>query len=286
MKAADEFSARPTQSKLGKRARGLNSDDDVELGSIPRFIETLGCDDSVGPVESWEGGTRAARQRLASFVEDGLDAYGEGRSDIVERNVSGLSPYLHFGQISPVEVYRAVVEADAPAGAKDSFVDELVVRRELAVNFVHHTPDYDAFACLPDWAKTTLKAHASDTREATYGRKALENGKTDDPYWNAAMREMRVTGYLHNHMRMYWGKRILAWSKTPESAYADALHLNNKYLLDGRDANSYANIGWLFGLHDRGWPEREVFGKVRTMTASGLKRKFDVDAYVKWADSL
>ena len=286
MRAASEYAERPTESRLARRARGLKSDDDVELGSIPRFIETLGCDTSVGPVDGWKGGTKAARARLKAFVEDGLAAYGEGRADIVDRNVSGLSPYLHFGQISPVEVYRAAVEVDAPAAAKDSFVDELLVRRELAINFVHQTPDYDSFDAIPEWARATLRAHEKDTREATYGRKALENGETHDPYWNAAMREMRLTGYLHNHMRMYWGKRILAWSRKPQTAYADAVYLNNKYLLDGRDANTYANIGWLFGLHDRGWPEREVFGKVRTMTASGLKRKFDVDAYVKWADSL
>lgn len=284
--AASDFCHDDQPEPLHQAARGLDSEADVALGDIGQFVAELGCDDSVPAVKDWSGGTKAARKRLAAFVADGLARYGEGRSDIVARNVSHLSPYLHFGQIAPMEVYRAAMAADAPAASKDSFIDEFLVRRELAVNFVYHTPDYDQYSCLPDWAKATLDAHRNDRREATYTRSALENSKTDDPYWNAAMREMRVTGYLHNHLRMYWGKRILAWSRTPQTAYADALYLNNKYLLDGRDANSYANIGWLFGLHDRGWPEREVFGKVRSMTSGGLKRKFDVDAYVAWAQAL
>ncbi|GAB5376682.1 MAG: deoxyribodipyrimidine photo-lyase [Acuticoccus sp.] len=298
-----ETAARTIRRKLMERARALAPDDappapldtaphrlasdaDVEIGDVARFVEALGCDDSVPPVEGFAGGAHAARTRLGLFLSQDLPHYGDGRANMVQRRVSRLSPYLHFGQISPLTVYRAALAADAPAAAKDSFIDELLVRRELAINFIHHTADYDAFTSLPAWARQTLAAHADDPRDTVFTRRELEEGKTGDRYWNAAMREMRVTGYLHNHMRMYWGKRLIAYTNTPQTAFRTALDLNNKYLLDGRDANSYANIGWLFGLHDRGWPERPVFGKVRSMTPGGLKRKFDIDAYVRWAEAL
>ena len=135
------------------------------------------------------------------------------------------------------------------------------------MNFVHTTPNYDRYDCLPEWARQTLAAHRRDRREHVYSFDQLARADTHDPYWNAAMREMLLTGYMHNYMRMYWGKKVLEWSPSPEEGYATLLRLNNKFFLDGRDANSYANVGWVFGLHDRPWPERPIFGKVRSMTA-------------------
>ena len=164
---------------------------------------------------------------------------------------------------------------------RDSYLDEFIVQRELSINFVHFSKDYDRFSSLPEWARATLEKHQGDRRPKTYSKAQLENAQTHDPYWNAAMNEMKATGYMHNYMRMYWGKQILAWSKTPEIAHETALKLNNRYFLDGRDPSSYANVGWIFGLHDRPWPERETFGTVRSMTAGGLVRKTDPDAYVE-----
>jgi deoxyribodipyrimidine photo-lyase len=196
-----------------------------------------------------------------------------------------MSPYLHFGQISPLHL---LLMLDEHMGRKSknskSFVEELAVRRTLCQNFCLHEPDYDKFSCLPDWALQTLEEHKDDEREHVYTREQLEQAETHDPYWNAAQKEMVLTGYMHNHMRMYWGKQILAWTNTPQYAHSTALYLNNKYLLDGRDPDSFANIAWLFGLHDQGWKERPVFGKVRIMTQGGLKRKCDPDEYVKWVD--
>ena len=154
------------------------------------------------------------------------------------------------------------------------------------MNFCHQNPHYDQWEAIPEWARKSLGKHARDRREHIYTQAELEVGVTHDPYWNAAMREMRVTGYMHNYMRMYWGKKILEWSPTPEGAHATALAINNKYFLDGRDANSFANVGWLFGLHDRPWPERKVFGKVRYMNAAGLERKCDIRAYVAKVNAL
>jgi deoxyribodipyrimidine photo-lyase len=278
--------ALPPVVPLDRPAERLGGNADLALDDVPAFVASLECDASVAPVEHTRGGLSRARERLARFVRNDLPRYAEGRSDIVDRHVSVLSPYLHLGQISPLEVYHAVTSADVAEDNAEAFVEEMVVRRELAVNFVHHQPDYDSWEAIPGWARQSLAAHRDDPREETYTAEALEAGRTGDRYWNAAMREMRLTGYLHNHMRMYWGKRILGWMDDPREAFALTLRLNNRYFLDGRDANSYANVGWLFGLHDRGWPERDVYGKVRVMKPSGLKRKFDVDAYVRWAEAL
>ena len=170
--------------------------------------------------------------------------------------------------------------------AREAFIEELIVRRELAINFVYYTPDYDSYACLPGWAKKTLAEHKNDRREYLYSRGELENCRTHDEYWNAAMREMKSTGFMHNYMRMYWGKKILEWSQTPEKAFKAALAINNKYFLDGRDANSYAGVAWIFGMHDRAWFERPIFGKIRYMAASGLERKCDIQAYVAKVNAL
>ena len=251
------------------------------------MLGKLDVDRTVGRVERLRGGTSEARRLLGRFLRHDLPGYADARSDPANPQASRLSPYLHFGQISPVEVAR---KAQGARGAseedREAFLEELVVRRELAVNFVWFTRDYDRYGCLPGWARETLAEHADDERPHRYTARELERAETHDEAWNAAMTEMRKTGYLHNSMRMYWGKKILEWCNTPEYAYRTTLELNNRYFLDGRDPSSYANVAWIFGLHDRAWGERPVFGKVRSMTAGGLERKFDVDAYVAWVDDL
>ena len=159
-------------------------------------------------------------------------------------------------------------------------MEELIVRRELAANFVYYHRDYDNFDCLPGWAQKTLADHRKDRRSYTYTLRQLEDAETHDPYWNAAMKEMKTTGFMHNYMRMYWGKKILEWSSSPELAFRNTLAINNKYFLDGRDPNSYAGVAWIYGVHDRAWPQRAIYGKVRCMMASGLERKFDISAYL------
>jgi deoxyribodipyrimidine photo-lyase len=254
---------------------------DVDLSDIPALLNRLRIDHSVSPVANFYGGYKQARRRLDEFVTRRLPNYVAARAHPGEAKVSALSPYLHFGQISPVEVALAARDAEAANENNASFLEELIVRRELAMNFVHTTPNYDRYDCVPEWARQTLAAHRRDRREQVYTFDQLARADTHDPYWNAAMREMLLTGYMHNYMRMYWGKKVLEWSPSPEEGYVTLLRLNNTFFLDGRDANSYANVGWVFGLHDRPWPERPIFGKVRSMTASGLRRKTDIDAYVR-----
>lgn len=264
---------------------GLMTQWNLEPGEGRRLLARLNVDRSVPPVPGLAGGEREAQQRLNAFLRDVLPDYRARRGDPNAMHVSTLSPYLHFGQVSPVDIARRVLDADAPQVDRDAFLEELIVRRELAVNFVWFTRDYDRWSALPEWARRSLHAHRGDPRPAVYNRRQLEAGETTDVAWNAAMRQMRGRGYLHNHMRMYWGKKILEWSADPEDAFETVLVLNDRWFMDGRDPNSYANVGWLFGLHDRPWPERPVFGQVRAMAASGLRRKFDVDAFVRASPS-
>jgi deoxyribodipyrimidine photo-lyase len=195
-----------------------------------------------------------------------------------------MSPYLHFGQISPLYIALEVLKTSSPG--KNAYLEELIVRRELSHNFVFYNNKYDAFASLPPWAQRTLNFHRRDRREYVYSLEQFENAQTHDPYWNAAQKEMVLTGKMHGYMRMYWGKKILEWSKNPRTGFKIALYLNNKYELDGRDPNAFAGVAWCFGKHDRAWAERPVFGKIRYMNAAGLKRKFDADAYVKKIQAL
>jgi deoxyribodipyrimidine photo-lyase len=263
-------------SALGLGLEGLAID-----GGPAALLAGLNIDRGVAAVSRFfPGGTTAAKERFERFLTDRLCRYNRNSNQPQTDDVSGMSPYLHFGQVSPL--YLALTlhkHAAASPPDRDAYLEELIVRRELAVNFVHHTPAYDHFACLPDWARKTLADHAADPRPHLYDQATLEAAETHDPYWNAAMQEMRCTGFMHNYMRMYWGKKVLEWSPSPAAAFETLIGLNNRYFLDGRDPNSFAGVAWIFGLHDRAWPERAVFGKVRSMTAAGLERKCDIRAY-------
>ncbi len=243
-----------------------------------RILASLNIDRSVPRVAGFRGGTAEARRRLAEFIRGGLGRFAAERNDPVKGATSGLSPYLHFGQISPLEIALAAGASGSPSTG--AFLEELIVRRELSMDFVLFNPRYDSIDALPSWARKTLEEHSRDPREYMYTPKEFEQAETHDPAWNAAQAEMVRTGKMHGYMRMYWGKKILEWSETPAEAYRTALHLNNRYELDGRDPNGYAGVAWCFGKHDRPWGERKVFGKVRYMGAPGLARKFDVHRYI------
>ena len=257
---------------------GLNFKN-FDIENIDKAVSKLKIDHNVGKVTSFEGGTDQAKRRLRDFLKNKLDKFDQLRNDPCADYVSHMSPYLHFGQISPL--YIAIEVLKTAGKGKDAYLEELIVRRELSHNFVYYNNKYDTFACLPPWAKRTLNFHRTDKREYVYSLKDFEQAKTHDPYWNAAQKEMVLTGKMHGYMRMYWGKKILEWSINPQTAFKIALQLNNKYELDGGDPNAFAGVAWCFGKHDRAWSEGPVFGKIRYMNAAGLKRKFDSDAYVK-----
>jgi deoxyribodipyrimidine photo-lyase len=249
----------------------------VSLDDADRTISDLKIDTRVSPVITFKGGTTQAKLNLSDFLERHLHRYSTDRNDPNLKATSNLSPYLHFGQISPL--YIALKALETGEEACESFLEELIVRRELAVNYSYFNPVYDSYAGLPAWAQKTLYIHRTDRREVIYKLADFEGANTHDKYWNAAQREMLYTGKMHGYMRMYWGKKILEWSETPEEAFKIALYLNNKYELDGRDPNGFTGVSWCFGKHDRPWAERAIFGNIRYMNNNGLKRKFDADKY-------
>lgn len=283
----EEFLRPLEETKLEVPGLDLAVPGDLDPKDVAGCIAALKLDRSVAPSERFKGGTSEARRRLERFLAKDLGGYKEARSDPARQQSSQLSPYLQFGQISPVEMaLKAMTAAPADDPDRASFLEELIVRRELAHNFVWHVPAYDRFESLPGWARATLDKHRDDPRPRVYGFEELEAGRTHDRYFNAAMREMRLTGYMHNYMRMYWGKKILEFSRSPEEAYATTLALNNKHFLCGRGPNAFANVAWIFGQHDRPWIERPIFGQVRYMNDKGLERKFDIAAYVRWTETL
>ena len=242
------------------------------------------ADHSVPEVEWLLPGEGAAMVRTKGFLKGGLENYSQIRSDPNLDGQSNISPYLHFGHIASQRVALLVNAAKIPSQEKEAFLEELIVRKELADNFCYYNENYDSFEGFPDWARKTLDAHRGDKREYRYSRKKLEAGKTHDDLWNAAQQQMVVRGKMHGHLRMYWAKKILEWSPSPENAIESAIYLNDRYELDGRDPNGYAGIAWsLGGVHDRAWGERPVFGKIRYMSYAGCARKFDVKKYIaRW----
>jgi deoxyribodipyrimidine photo-lyase len=238
-------------------------------------------DRSVAEVGWITPGERAARSAMKGFLRNGLAAYPGRRNNPCLEGQSNLSPYLHFGHLAPQRLALEVRKAKAPEEAKAEFLEELLVRRELADNFCLYEPEYDRFAGFPEWARKTLDEHRTDRREYLYSPEEFDQGRTDDPLWNACQLDLRARGKLHGYLRMYWAKKILEWSAGPEEALQTAIRLNDRYSLDGRDPNGYTGIAWsVGGVHDRAWSERPVFGKIRYMSRQGCARKFDVNAYI------
>ncbi|WP_414468365.1 deoxyribodipyrimidine photo-lyase [Methanobacterium sp. ACI-7] len=255
-----------------------------DIKDIESTVKNLNIDESVREVENIKGGTDEALKKLHYFIENKLDNYQNFKNDPNYNYLSNMSPYLHFGQISPLYIALEILKSDSKS--KEAYLEELIIRRELSMNFVYYNQNYDSLNCLPDWAQKTVLEHKKDKRKHIYSLKQLENAETGDPYWNASQKEMIITGKMHGYMRMYWGKKIIEWTENPEDAHIISLYLNNKYEIDGRDANGFTGVAWCFGKHDRAWKEREIFGKVRYMNENGLKRKFDADAYVKKIHSI
>ncbi len=239
--------------------------------------------DAIPEVKWIEPGEKAAKEHLAYFINQKLSRYDSDRNDPNRDGQSNVSPYLHFGQIS---AQRVALQAIASMQDSSSFLEELVVRRELSDNFCYYNSNYDSFNGFPNWAKETLREHEKDRREYIYTLKEMEAAQTHDDLWNAAQMEMVHKGKMHGYLRMYWAKKILEWTKSPEDALQAAIYLNDRYELDGRDPNGYTGIAWsIGGVHDRAWKERAIFGKVRYMSYKGASGKFDVKAYIQKVES-
>jgi deoxyribodipyrimidine photo-lyase len=260
---------------------------------VAKLVAGCAIDHRVPPVAALPGGSRAAQSRLERFVRQRLAAYATDRNDPDRPATTGLSPYLHWGAISARGVAIAVRDEARERGlaeAGDALLEQLLVRRGLAFNFAARRDAPSSYEALPAWARATLAAHARDPRPALVSREDLDAARSPDELWNAAQLELRATGVIHNYARMLWGKCVLTWTREPAEAHALLVHMNDRYALDGRDPDGWANIGWCFGLHDRPWPERAVFGTVRCMTTRSARSKLDFEGYVdrarEWRDAI
>jgi deoxyribodipyrimidine photo-lyase len=260
-----------------KRSRGLRS-----FRPTDNLLDGFLLDRGVQPVSGYRGGTTDALKALREFVGGRLAGYADRRNKPQLAGTSRLSPWLHFGHVGPRTVALAVRDGGGPSEDRDAFLEEFIVRRELAVNFVRCNPRYDSLACAEPWAARTLLEHARDPRPYLYTERQLEHAETHDPLWNAAQRQMVTGGWMHGYVRMYWGKKILEWSRSPDEAFEAAVRLNDRYELDGRDPNGYAGIAWaVAGKHDRAWgPGRPIYGMVRYLSLASTSRKFDSKSYI------
>ena len=268
--------------RVGRRYPGQES-------PLPGIADLASCaiDHTVAPSTAFRGGRAQAERHLERFLASRLPRYSRDKNEPSAHATSDLSPYLHAGYISPLEVALAVrSHAGEHKWIADEFLEELLVRRELAFNFARYAKRVDSLDELPEWARATLAKHRQDPRDPVYTREQFESAATCDDLWNATQKELLLRGKIHGYYRMYWGKKIVEWSAAPEEALATMIHLHDRYALDGQDPNTYANILWCFGLHDRPWPERPVFGTVRSMSRAGMERKTDVPAYLREIDCL
>lgn len=285
----DDFLYRLLPTKVEQSPDGLELE---RFNKSPEEVETFladfSIDRSVKPVtQFFKGGQSRAKEVYSDFLDQWLCDYDVQRNQPQTDYTSTMSPYLHYGMMSPVFLsVEMLSRCDAKDPNVESYLEELLIRRGLSQNFALFEERYRSFSVLPGWAAKTLADHADDIRPDLLSRKQFENAESHDPYWNAAQVEMVETGYMHNYMRMYWGKKILEWSASPQEAYETTLYLNNKYFLDGRDPISFANVAWIYGVHDRAWQERPIYGKIRTMTAGGLERKNDPKGYVAKVEEL
>jgi len=255
---------------------------DVDFALIYKGLEVDKTGWGVQPVDTFAPGTKAGHANLQQFVAQRIKVYGSKRNDPNVAALSNLSPWVNHGQIS---MQRAVIyvkqHAKSQSESVASFVEEGVVRRELSDNFCHYNVNYDKLEGASDWARKTLNDHKKDKREYVYTRKELEEGLTHDDLWNAAQLQLVTEGKLHGFLRMYWAKKVLEWTESPEAALTEALRLNDRYALDGNDPNGFVGVMWsIAGIHDQGWAERAVFGKIRFMNYAGCKRKFDINKFI------
>lgn len=259
--------------------------------------EDLPVRHDVRPVTGWQAGPGAAQRRLEDWLDRLVD-YPDDRNHPDRDGTSHLSPDLHFGHLAGTDVVARLLaqagwtpdkftaKAHGRRGgwgvgeAGEAFLDQVVTWRELGAMEAWHNPLHDKYEGLPAWARATLEAHNGDARKR-YTLEQLRHAETEDDVWNTAQRQLVRDGFIHNYLRMLWGKRVLEWAPTPRDAFAWMLELNDTYALDGRDPNSVSGIAWVMGRYDHPWPERPAFGTVRCMTSASTRRKLEVEATLR-----
>lgn len=298
----EEYGAYTIRPKITKRKdeyiEKLDKSELINISIIEKYhhyinkmpiISDIQNEENIYKTKYYKGGEKQADKLLNRFIKYNLENYGEKRNELDDNVSSNLSPYLAFGMISPVKIALKILSKSNKINKKsiDDFLEQLIVRRELTFNFCYYNKNYDElYQLLPEWAVRTLKLHSLDDREYIYDYEQLLCSKTHDEAWNACQMHLLKTGKMPSYMRMYWGKKIIEWTNSPEKAFEYMIRINNSYAIDGNDPNSYAGISWCFGKHDRAWTERDVFGKLRYMNYNGLKRKYNIDNYIKTVQNL
>ncbi len=259
---------------------------DLARCDVAKLVASCAIDHDVPAVAEFPGGQEAALARAMAFARTRLPGYAQSRNDPSRPATSHLSPYLHFGMISARKVALLAQEAGEDHGVRestDAFLEQLLVRRGLAYNFARHAANHTRYEAIPGWAQKTLAEHTKDARPKLLTLEELTQARSPDPLWNAAQLELRTRGVVQGYARMLWGKLPITWMQSPAHAHEALVHLNDRFALDGRDPDGYANIGWCFGLHDRPWPNRPIFGTVRAMTSQSARRKLDFEDYIAQA---
>jgi deoxyribodipyrimidine photo-lyase len=250
-------------------------------------LDRVGADATVPPIEWLRSGETAANESLKTFIRERLSSYQTKAEDPTARAQSDLSPYLHWGQLSPQRAALEVLRSDAPDASKGSYIDRLVVFRELADNFCFHAPWYDTIGAFPKWARKSIDEHRDDEREHLYTREQLEGAQTHDTLWNATQTELVKVGKIRGALREYWALKILEWTPSPEEALDTALYINDKYGMDGRDPSGYTGIAMVIGaLYGKPWNPKEVIGKLKKLTYTGERLRYDIHAYLDYVKGL
>ncbi len=282
-KLLPKYFIEPDELRVKRRYEGPPSEFHTEVTekNIPELVSTCEIDHSVTPSLSFKGGRIQAEKLIDYFLDRNLRHYARDRNEPSEHATSHMSPYLHFGQISSLELALRVRDYVRERNLiADEYLEELIVRRELGFNYTRFVERPGSLENLPDWCQETMRKHEPDLREQTYSAKQLIDGETYDALWNATEKEMLLRGKIHGYYRMYWGKKIIEWTRHYQEAADIMIEIHDRFALDGRDPNTYTNILWCFGLHDRAWPERPIFGKMRYMSLEGMKRKTNTEAYI------
>ena len=282
-KLLPKYLVRPDELRVKHRWNEHASSFHVEVSEakIPALVATCDIDHTIAPSIAFKGGRLQAEKLLSYFLENNLRRFAKCRNEPSEHATSHMSPYLHFGQLSSLEIALAVKEyAEKHKLMAEEYLEELIVRRELAFNYASHVERPDRLENLPEWCQLNMRKHLADKRDPLYTREQIEAATTYDELWNTTQKEMMLRGKIHGYYRMYWGKKILEWSRTYQEAVDTMVDIHGKFALDGRDPNTFTNILWCFGLHDRAWGERPIFGKIRYMSLEGMKRKTDTGAYI------
>ena len=219
---------------------------------------------------------------LKDFINNKLQYYSETKNNSSAEVTSGLSKYLNLGFISSQRIALEVIKSSVNDIDKETFLEELIIRKELADNFCLYSKCFKDFSSIQNWAKMSLKNHKYDIRPYTYSLEILENANTHDKLWNATQTQLIKKGIIQGYLRMYWAKKILEWMSTPDEALKAAIYLNDKYAYDAPSSNGYVGILWAIGgLHDRAFADYPVTGKIRRMTYDSMKRKYDLSNYIK-----